>query len=630
MHGKRLGRVVVDMLYFAVFAGMYYTPMFIGAAAFPVVDDTRAQTLLASAVTHPAIQFEVARNLIGHLIPLLLCHVLMLWIAVGVARTVGLSLAVSRTIFLVACWILLVAGNQLLFANSNYSIPFSELARPEIAVAAALILLVGFSLALLRSLHRRKLMIGAAGAAVLAGALGAGTWQSNLHVSRTGARNVIIIGIDSLSMHQMQRAGEMLPNLASLVGSSVAFEHAYTPLARTFPAWMSLLSGSPPADHGAVFNLRGFEHIDRSSLVSHTLRKAGYRTVFAMDERRFSNIDESFGFDDVVGPKAGALDFVIQKFNDTPLTNIFLQHRLSNGLLPYSRLNVASHVNYDAAGFVDGVVEALGNAPRVFLAVHFESAHFPFKTRHASRSIKDPNPFLARQLTALTAVDAQVGHLLSSLREEGYLDDALLVVLSDHGEGLGEAEATMSSLDGNTSELTSFGHGGSILSEHQNRILMAVVNFRNGHATGPVGRRQELFSLTDVRPAIERFVESGVVAFDRSSSCMTVETGLRFAGASDYRTLNERSLVAEAAGYYALDSYGRMHLREDRIFELVSAKDVGLRCDDRLTYYSSATDRYFSYLIQDDGRHFIETEPTTEDIAGIDAYRARLKNAVRG
>jgi hypothetical protein len=86
--------------------------------------------------------------------------------------------------------------------------------------------------------------------------------------------------------------------------------------------------------------------------------------VYGIDERRFNNIDTRFGFDALVGPKTGALDFTIQTFNDTPLTNFLLQTPLGHWLLPLSYINVASVNNYDAQGFVNRVLaETDGPSP---------------------------------------------------------------------------------------------------------------------------------------------------------------------------------------------------------------------------------------------------------------------------
>lgn len=57
------------------------------------------------------------------------------------------------------------------------------------------------------------------------------------------------------------------------------------------------------------------------------LSELGYYNVLAADERRFSNMDEYLGFDKVVGPENGALDFLLGELLDIPLVNVMRRVR---------------------------------------------------------------------------------------------------------------------------------------------------------------------------------------------------------------------------------------------------------------------------------------------------------------
>lgn len=619
-------RIVVASTEFLAFILAYYTPLLMESSDL-VIRDVGVSAMLSSALTVPAVNVELIRNLAGQLLPLVLCYVAVNWVAGHIASALGIRSAILRWLLLVATWLLLVAGNRLLFPVSDYSVPFDAIARPDIAILAMLVLLAAALVAFLRAFSPRRVVLGAALSGIVGISIGAGSWRPDTNAAHSDPRNIVIIGIDSLSDQMMESVRGELPHLAALLGSGTRFERAYTPIGRTFPAWVSLLSGLSPAEHGAVFNLRAVGRVEREALVTRYLDEAGYQTVFAIDERRFSNLDESFGFERVVGPKIGALDFVLQRLNDTPLTNLMLQTSLARHLFPFSYLNAASHVNYDANGFVDETLAATEGAKPLFLAVHFESAHFPFRTRHALRDFDDPYHFVSLHMNALTVVDAQVGRLMNGLRDSGRLADALVIVLSDHGESLGEVEA-QTTRAGELVGVSAYGHGANLLSEHQNRIVLSLVRFRNGRPVGSTSLRTEQVSLTDLRATIERYARSGEVALHAGSDCMTVETGLRLAAASDYKALDVGRVAREGAGYYEIDRAGRMHLREDMLPALVDTKDVGWRCRDRLTVYSPVDDRYVAYRIDEDGLHRTEVEPVARDIARIDAYRARLRDAV--
>lgn len=626
MTTRFLFRKVARSAEFLAFILAYYTPFLMGSSDLAVRDD-RVRALLSSALAVPAVYGELIRNFAGHLLPLVLCYVAVTWMAGHIASAIGIRSAVVRWLLLVAMWLLLVTANRLLFSLSDYSVPFDAIARPSVAVSAVLVLLAAGLVALLRSFPSRRVALGAALSGIIGISAGAGFWSPSTNAAHSNPRNIVVIGIDSLSDHMMQDVRSELPNVAALLASGTRFERAYTPIGRTFPAWVSLLSGLSPAEHGAVFNLRGVGQVEREALVTRYLDQAGYRAVLAIDERRFSNLDESFGFDHVVGPKVGALDFILQRLNDTPLTNLILQTGLARHLFPFSYLNAASYANYDASGFVDEALAASEGANPLFLAVHFESAHFPFKTRHASRAFEHPNQFVARHATALTVVDTQVGRLMEGLRDSGRLDDALVIVLSDHGESLGEVEATTTHA-GESAELMAFGHGSQLLSEHQSRIVLGLVKFRDGRAMGPASLRADQVSLTDLRAVIERYAQTGEVVLDPGRGCMTVETGIRLSALSSYRTLDNAEVAREGAAAYEIDQTGRLRLREDGLVELINAKDVGWRCPDRLTYYSNADDRYFAYRLLDGGRSFEEVEAHSEDVEHVEAYRAKLRKVV--
>ncbi|WP_372239618.1 sulfatase-like hydrolase/transferase [Pseudomonas sp. L-22-4S-12] len=458
----------------------------------------------------------------------------------------------------------------------------------------------------------------------LAGLAGVGWLSAPEHeiAQRSGPRNIILIGIDSLSADAFEKNPTLLPVLTELMGQARRYSRAYTPLGRTFPAWVSILSGKPPAEHGAVFNLRNMEHVERRDLLPSTLRHMGYRTVFAIDERRFANIDESFGFDQVVGPKAGALDFALQGVNDNPLSNLLLQTPLAAYLFPYSYINVAAHANYSANGFVERVLGSVRTGQPLFMAVHFESAHFPYRTRHARVEVQHDNRFMGDHLQALTVVDRQVAQLLAGLKARGALDDALVILLSDHGEAVGDLEASVLR-DGEPFDVRSFGHGANLLSDRQSRIILGDLRFRNGEPVGESAADARQVSLLALRPAIEAFARGGEAEFPRLGECLIVETGIRLDATQDYRSLKEADVARQAASFYEVDPQGRLRLREDRMSELLATKDIGWRCADQLTWYEPASQRYLAYGLDERGVPVKQLVPSADAVARIRAYRER-------
>lgn len=616
---RLIARFCGNALLFAGFALCYWLPLILDDSAL-VIGGGHVRHLLEDVLASEVVRLELLRNGLTLLGLLLVVHAACCWAGRQLARTFAFSVPLAQSTLLLLAWLGLIAANAWLFPTSNYSIAFQLVASPIWAVVCLALLAAALLLALL-PLWRRALLVVGSGLLVAAGA----AWLSapGLATGKPAARNIVLIGIDSLSADALERNPELLPAFTGLMNEAQRYSRAYTPLGRTFPAWVSILSGKSPAAHGAVFNLRNMEHVRRQDLLTFTLRDMGYRTVFAIDERRFANIDESFGFDQVVGPKAGALDFALQGINDNPLSNLLLQTPLAAYLFPYSYMNIAAHANYSASGFVARVLDSLREDGPIFMAVHFESGHFPFKTRHARMEVRRDNRFMGDYLQALTVVDWQVAQLMLGLKQRGVLDDALVILLSDHGEAVGEVETTILR-DGEPYEVRSYGHGANLLSDRQSRIFLGVLEFRGGEPVGGVGVDSRQVSLLALRPAIESFVSGGDVTL--KGGCLIVETGIRLDATKDYRSLRETDVAKQAASFYEVDQLGRLRLREDRLPELLATKDIGWRCADRLTWYEPTSSRYLAYRLDARGLPVEQLQPSPEDVAHIRAYQERYRS----
>ncbi|SFC16280.1 Arylsulfatase A [Pseudomonas citronellolis] len=604
-----------------LFVALYFMPLLLEPGSLSI-SEPQIRSLLDRALVTPAIVWGAIYFVFVNVLLCFLWLALLRWMASALGRAFEASGLLLEACVLLFGWGLLVAVNAWLFPLSSYSVPFSVLSSPLLGKILAVVSVIGFCIVLFRRAGAARLKVYGLIASLLILLFGIGSIGSSATKAPETGRNIIILGVDSLSARVFEQNLLLLPNLAEATRHAQYYTKAYTPLGRTFPAWVTLLSGRLPAENGAFFNLRNMDHVSRAGLLPSVLRGLGYRTVFGIDERRFSNIDESFGFDEVVGPRPGVLDFLLQSASDTPLSNLLLQTRLGGFLLPYSYINTAAFANYSADGFVDAVAAAAEPDKPLFLAVHFESAHFPFKTRHARMKVQGSNPILVKHLEALTAVDAQVGRLMEQLRRKGVLDNALVVVVSDHGEGLGELEATIE-LDGHPVPVQGYGHGVNLLSEWQNRIVLAATQFVGGEPLDAAGSRNQQVSLLDLKRAIEGYAAGDDFNIVARDPCVIVETGIRLEAAADYRTLSEGTVVQQAASFYEIDSQGRMRLREDALPALLVAKDIGLRCADRLTWYEPVKKRYLSYGLDDQGRPYEQRTPRDEDISKIATYRLK-------
>jgi len=334
--------------------------------------------------------------------------------------------------------------------------------------------------------------------------------------------DVVIIGLDSLRADALGKGDT--PTIDAFLAQSARFSDAITPLARTFPSWVSLLTGKHPHTTGATINLLPRHLINTGETLPQTLRRSGYSTMYAIDEVRFSNLDTSYGFDKMIAPPIGATDFLLGFFADTPLSNVLVNTFIGRKLFPYAHGNRAAAKTYDPDTFVRNIKRGLPTDGPLFLAIHLTLAHWPYSWADAEW-IYDPDD-LSRSETlpaayrqAVRRLDRQFSDLMEVLRDYGLQNNAVTIVFSDHGESLGEPlDEHVHGFDStDPSESTFLGHGTSILARDQYHIVLGIRSSGIGLLSTP----DEGFdisspvSLEDIAPTIvEAFSLNSAETYD--------------------------------------------------------------------------------------------------------------------
>lgn len=477
--------------------------------------------------------------------------------------------------------------NSLLYPISVTAFPLGHVLGELLAASLFVVLL---SFALLACLRQLKLLWCAA---ALVMGLGLPYAQVVFSESRTahgdgiGARpNILIIGVDALRPRDLGYFGgkhNVMPVLDELLRRGQVFAQNYTPAARTHAAWVALLSGRYPYHNGARFNLTEDDLIDKRRLITHELRKNGYRTVWGLDERRFNNIDESYGFDAVVGPKVGAADFLITKFSDNPVVNILGNTRLGGVLFPYVYLNRGNYVTYVPYAFNDALINAMkGGEGPVFLAAHLTLPHYPFVNHLMKPVLKDTElPVVYRNyLSMLELADRQLSDLFAKLGAEGYLDNAIVYLVSDHGEGFPAIDQGLEKGNPYSDfKVDSYGHGTNVLTLSQYHTLLARLEFKGGEVVGRGEKYNQLTSLIDIAPDLmaKLGLESsygfdglplGNKALQRS---VVLESSYSNESVSASR-INQLQVLQQSADAYYVARDGRLLLQRKMYYGLSAAK----------------------------------------------------------
>jgi len=175
------------------------------------------------------------------------------------------------------------------------------------------------------------------------------------------------------------------------------------------------------------------------------------------------------------------------------------------------------------------------------------------------------------------------------------------VLLSDHGEALGADNDSLIRQTGTSREIwdSLWGHGTSVLSPHQYRVLLAMRAFGQARLPGAEQDYDWPVSLEDLRPTLEELVTGTAPAgvdgislvpyMKEPAQAAALAERIRFTE-TDFNTVStlrghyqESGLVSEAASYYELDAKsGWVQLREPRIPELIAQKQRAAMAPDSM------------------------------------------------
>ena len=595
---------------FILFFIAYSTPFLLEASSIKIQED-RVSELLTHYFLNTNLFWHIVFSFVASIASLFFVFIFIKKISFSISKKISISKSICFIFVSLTFLCFFQAVNFYFFHLSNYNYFFSVLNNKYVFYITSVIILIYIKYSFEAIKYFLCLLFIFA---ILNIYIDSDRTEKSL-----GGKNIIIIGIDSLSMDAFEEAREGLPYLNEVVSKSEIYSNAYTPIGRTFPAWLSILSGLNPAEHRGIFNLRGLNLVDSNNFISNQLQKNGYETIFAIDERRFNNMNEDFGFNKVIGPKVGSADFILQTINDNPLNNILMQLPAGKYMQPFSYINVASYANYSYKSFVTRILQSFSGEKNIFLSVHFESPHYPFLSRGAEKKFNSENKFKENHYNSLTTVDKQIELLLENLKKHEYLENALLIILSDHGESLGDNEFLIKN---SQEEKTSFfyGHGTSVLSQKQSRIILSITKYENGKIVSTPNQNDNFVSLLDINPLLKDYAINGGWRIQPKNKCLIVETGIRFIAAENYRTIDKSSLAIESAKFYEINKNGLLQLREDYMHSLFKSKDIGLRCTDKITYYSTKNQMFFTYLLDKKGNPEYAIKNDNDAIMKIKSY----------
>lgn len=210
---------------------------------------------------------------------------------------------------------------------------------------------------------------------------------------------VILISIDTLRADHLPAYGYRAirtPALDALAHDGIVYRNAWSHCPLTLPSHLSMFTGLLPPEHGvrdnAGYHFDGVAHTTLASL----LHERGYRTGAAISAYVLRGATgASSGFDD---------------YDD------------AIGVIDGAPLGALQRPGTATERLAETWIDAHAGAP-FFYFLHLYEPHAPYTPTYDADVV---------------AADGIVGTLLAHLKQTGLYDRALIIVVSDHGEGLME------------------------------------------------------------------------------------------------------------------------------------------------------------------------------------------------
>ncbi len=275
--------------------------------------------------------------------------------------------------------------------------------------------------------------------------------------------DIVLITLDTTRWDYMHTYGFPLantPNLDKLAAQGTRFRNAVSVSGTTFPSHASMLTGVYPRNHGARSNFHKLN--DDTQTVAQILTKNDYQTGSFVSFKGMHNMGKlDRGFEvasDQVRIKSDKI--AIRPGNETLALTLDWLDTTNTAAPAFLWMHLFEpHGPYEITPWFEK---------------HFPNYNGQFKQGITVKQITDARRlgFSDNDLEAMGHIyageielaDQYVGTLIEKLQARGNINNTVLIVVADHGQGMGENGQ--------------FGHG-ALLWESVLRVPLMIVDFRN-------------------------------------------------------------------------------------------------------------------------------------------------------
>jgi len=242
--------------------------------------------------------------------------------------------------------------------------------------------------------------------------------------------NIIFISMDTVRRDRCSVYGYKLdttPNLSMFAEQGASFDLAYAPMSTTGPSHATMFTSLYPIAHGVVKN--GLKLSQEHDTIAKHLNTHGYQSAavvgsFVLDSKfgyaqGFSFYDDNFELGKGTAPKSH-----------------WRGHRLDKGFDRRANDTTERAINW--------LKKRRDPDRSFFLFIHYWDPHDPYVPLEPFLSQFAPDKNRPTRLEneigwyngEIAFTDHEIGRLLEALKQMGVEEDTLVVITSDHGEGL--------------------------------------------------------------------------------------------------------------------------------------------------------------------------------------------------
>lgn len=383
-------------------------------------------------------------------------------------------------------------------ADNVSPVLFTSIQLIYIVIITALIVYRIYILLKKNVISRKTIYISVTVIILTAAAILTGTYH-NVKFNRNGETpNVIIFASDAVRPDHLSGLGyirDTTPNIDRLIDDGVSFMDARIEVPRTFPSWVSTMTGQYASTHGIRHMFPTSMDVNKNfTTLPGILNTKGYYTSVVADYAGdiFTRID--LKFKNVDTPFFNANYVLYQAILDSHIFILpFLTGETGLKLFPVLRDSAYFCPTPLVKKRIIKSIERADGSP-FFITSFFSSTHFPYAQAYpyyktfSTKNYRGPYKFLKQQIISLDnnktsnmisvedrnqvnalydggikSFDNAVGEVVDYLEKNDMLKNTIIIVMSDHGENLYEGDLGM-------------GHGEHFRGQYSTRIPFIISN----------------------------------------------------------------------------------------------------------------------------------------------------------